>query len=116
IVGVEAAAAPVEATATPVVGQTSPKSGGPSIIHVKSESSGQGNSVIVISDPSAIGQDLRVAHLPDKALIEVSEMGPLPIRAADGRRPVDVYARPWSGSRGARVAIVVGGLGLSQTG
>lgn len=116
IVGVEAPAAPVETAAVPVVQQTSPKSGGPSIIHVNPESSGQGNSVIVISDPSAIGQDLRVAHLPDRALIEESDMGPLPIRAADGRRPVDVYARPWSGSRGARVAIVVGGLGLSQTG
>ena len=40
----------------------------------------------------------------------------MPIRAADGRRPVDVYARPWSGARGARVAIVIGGLGVSQTG
>ena len=38
------------------------------------------------------------------------------MRGADGRRPVDVYARPWSGARGARVAIVIGGLGLSQTG
>ena len=66
--------------------------------------------------PSAIGQNLRIAHLPDKALIEQSETGPLPIRAADGRRPFDVYARPWSGARGARVAIVIGGLGVSQTG
>ena len=54
--------------------------------------------------------------LPDKALIEQSETGPLPMRAADGRRPVDVYARPWSGARGARVAIVIGGLAVSQTG
>ena len=30
--------------------------------------------------------------------------------------PFDVYARPWSGARGARVAIVIGGLGVSQTG
>jgi polysaccharide deacetylase 2 family uncharacterized protein YibQ len=29
---------------------------------------------------------------------------------------MDVYARPWSGAGGARIAIVVGGLGLSQTG
>lgn len=43
-------------------------------------------------------------------------MGPLPIRSADGRRPMDAYARPWSGAHGARVAIVIGGLGLSQTG
>ena len=38
------------------------------------------------------------------------------MRAADGRRPFDVYARPWSGARGARVAIVIGGLAVSQTG
>ncbi|NGN42134.1 divergent polysaccharide deacetylase family protein [Mesorhizobium sp. CGMCC 1.15528] len=88
---------------------------GPSIIHVEPPQ-GASNGVVVIRDPSALGQNLRVAHLPDKALIEQSETGPLPIRAADGRRPFDVYARPWSGARGARVAIVIGGLGLSQTG
>src|SRR5690606_21387697 len=49
-------------------------------------------------------------------LIEDTEIGPLPVRAADGRRAFDVYARPWSGTRGARVAIVTGGLGVSQTG
>ena len=87
----------------------------PSIIHVEPPHPSAAG-VVVIRDPSAIGQDLRVAHLADKALIEQSETGPLPIRATDGRRPVDVYARPWSGARGARVAIVIGGLGLSQTG
>ncbi|MCX7303431.1 MAG: divergent polysaccharide deacetylase family protein [Hyphomicrobiales bacterium] len=92
------------------------KKGGPSIIHVNPEDAAKGNGVIVIRDPSAVGQDLSHAHLPDKALIEDSETGPLPIRAADGRRPVDVYARPWSGARGARVAIVIGGLAVSQTG
>ena len=40
-------------------------------------------------------------------------MGPLPVRAADGRRAAEVYARPWSGTRGARIALVIGGLGLS---
>ena len=89
---------------------------GPSIIHVDPEDAGRGNGVIIIRDPSAVGQNLSVAHLPDRALIEESESGPLPMRAADGRRPVDVYARPWSGARGARVAIVIGGLAVSQTG
>ncbi|MEZ5812285.1 MAG: divergent polysaccharide deacetylase family protein [Rhizobiaceae bacterium] len=87
----------------------------PSIITVGPEPEPADN-VIVIRDPSAVGQDLRVAHLPDRALIEQSDFGPLPKRARDGRRPFDVYARPWSGARGARVAIVIGGLGLSQTG
>lgn len=89
---------------------------GPSIIHVNPSADGAGQNVVVIRDPSAVGQNLRVAHLPDKTLIEQGAEGPLPVRAADGRRPVDVYARPWSGARGARVAIVIGGLGLSQTG
>ncbi len=89
----------------------------PSIIKVDPEPEGQStDNVIIIRDPSAIGQNLRVAHLPDKALVEKTDFGPLPKRAGDGRRPFDVYARPWSGARGARVAIVIGGLGLSQTG
>jgi uncharacterized protein len=89
---------------------------GPSIIHVNPAEQGSRTGALIVRDPSALGQNLRVAHLPDRALIEQSETGPLPIRAADGRRPVDVYARPWSGTRGARVAIVIGGLGVSQTG
>jgi polysaccharide deacetylase 2 family uncharacterized protein YibQ len=93
-------------------------SNGPSIIKINPDDdpAAASKNVIVIRDPSAIGQNLRVAHLPDRDLIEQTETGPLPIRAADGRRPFDVYARPWSGARGARVAIVIGGLGVSQTG
>ncbi len=87
----------------------------PSIINVNSDPEPSDN-VIIIRDPSAIGQNLRVAHLPDRALIEKTGFGSLPKRAGDGRRPFDVYARPWSGARGARIAIVIGGLGLSQTG
>ena len=88
---------------------------GPEIIHVApaEQSSPSG---VVVQDASAVGQAARFSHLPDRSLIEQSEMGPLPIRSADGRRPMDAYARPWSGTHGARVAIVIGGLGLSQTG
>jgi polysaccharide deacetylase 2 family uncharacterized protein YibQ len=96
-------------------GQAASGGTGPHIIHVNPDTA-EPNGTIVIRDPSALGQNLRTAHLPDRALIEQSEEGPLPIRSIDGRRPVDVYARPWSGTRGARVAIVIGGLGLSQTG
>lgn len=87
---------------------------GPSIIRVSPPPANR--TEIVITDPSAIGQNLRVAHLPDRDLIEQSEHGPLPVRAADGRRPFEAYARPWSGARGARIAIVIGGIGVSQTG
>ncbi|MFB9981961.1 divergent polysaccharide deacetylase family protein [Mesorhizobium kowhaii] len=92
------------------------KTGGPQIIHVQTEEGDGPPKAIVIHDPSTLGQNLKIAHIPDKALIEASETGPLPVRAADGRRPFDVYARPWSGARGARVAIVIGGLAVSQTG
>jgi polysaccharide deacetylase 2 family uncharacterized protein YibQ len=114
----------VSKPASVAAAQSSPSSGqaasasakaGPQIIHVGPDGA-QSKGAIVIRDPSTLGQNPRMAHLPDRALIEQSEMGPLPIRSIDGRRPVDVYARPWSGTRGARVAIVIGGLGLSQTG
>lgn len=106
----EPAAAPLRTT--PADGASVP---GPSIIRVNPPAEPASN-VIVIRDPSSLGQNPRVAHLPDRALIEQSEMGPLPVRGPDGRRAADVYARPWSGTRGARIALVIGGLGLSQTG
>lgn len=92
------------------------KTGGPQIIHMPTEARDGPPGAIVIHDPSTTGQNLRIAHIPDRALVESGETGPLPVRAADGRRPFDVYARPWSGARGARVAIVIGGLAVSQTG
>jgi polysaccharide deacetylase 2 family uncharacterized protein YibQ len=51
-------------------------------------------------------------------LVEESQYGPLPKIAADGRRPVEVYARPsrYAARAGqgepARVAVLVNGLGL----
>ena len=112
-----AASPPALAPAAAPKVETPTKSGGPQIIHVqKEEGDGPPQTAIVIRDPSGIGQNLKIAHIPDKALIETSDTGPLPMRSADGRRPFDVYARPWSGARGARVAIVIGGLAVSQTG
>jgi polysaccharide deacetylase 2 family uncharacterized protein YibQ len=67
-------------------------------------------------DAQRIGQDPRVASQPNEALLEDTPHGRLPIKGPDGTRPMDQYARPWSGARGTRIAIVVGGLGLSQTG
>lgn len=61
-------------------------------------------------------QDPRLAGFPNDALQEDSPFGKLPAVGPDGLRPADYYARPWSGARGTRVAIVVAGLGLSQTG
>jgi polysaccharide deacetylase 2 family uncharacterized protein YibQ len=68
--------------------------------------------------PIAKPQETLLAHLPDPEFTEDSEFGILPRRSDDGRRPMDVYAREadTTGNFGvARVVIIVGGLGLSQT-
>ncbi len=71
---------------------------------------------LILSGANRVGQDPLLAHLPIPELLEDSEYGRLPVIGGDGRRAMDAYARPWSGARGTRIAIVVGGLGLSQTG
>ena len=74
------------------------------------------NRPVLLTPPGRVGQSPHLAHLPDPAVIEETQAGRLPVRGPDGERAFDIYARPWSGARGARVVIVVGGLGLSQTG
>lgn len=76
----------------------------------------RGNSGPLLIDTPRIGQDPRMAGTPNELLLEDSPQGRLPTVGPDGLRPIDQYARPWSGARGTRIAIVVGGLGLSQTG
>lgn len=77
-----------------------------------------GPKVIIVRDPTSvdIGQPVQMAHLPEDDALEESEWGELPVRTPDGRRPMDIYARPWSPAGGKRIALVIGGLGLSQTG
>ena len=72
---------------------------------------------LIITVPEAIG--LHLTPAPDKRLVDKSKYGLLPRVAADGARPSEVYARPplLSGKLKAsapRVALLVGGLGLSQ--
>ncbi len=59
----------------------------------------------------------RLAPAPDKRLIERARHGVLPKIGSDGARPADVYARPAPPPPAKpmpRIAIVVGGMGLSQ--
>lgn len=70
----------------------------------------------LVVEAQRIGQDPRMAATPNDELIEETPEGRLPIVGPDGLRPMEQYARPWSGARGTRIAIIVGGLGLSQTG
>ncbi|PHS28357.1 MAG: hypothetical protein COA85_03875 [Robiginitomaculum sp.] len=53
---------------------------------------------------------------PDAALVEPGPGGMLPMIAADGRRPADVYARPFKlPAKSPAIALIVGGLGLKKS-
>jgi len=72
---------------------------------------------VVVRVPQTIS--IRLNPAPDRRLVERTRHGSLPKIGAGGARPADVYARPAgalaSGAAPAgRVAIVVGGLGISQ--
>lgn len=109
---------------TPAPGSAAKQAGqgnGPAIIKVTPDmptvTSGSAlPNLMSVQNTRLGGQDPRMAHLPDLDLIEESSFGPLPMRSLDGRRPLDAYATSWSGTQGARIALVIGGLGLSQTG
>ena len=62
---------------------------------------------------------ITLPDVPLEELVEESQYGPLPKIASDGRRPIDIYARPSRYASAAaaanappRVAILVTGLGL----
>ena len=56
-----------------------------------------------------------LSAVPDPELAQVTEFGPLPKVGADGRRPYQVYAKPFEYTdKRPRIGIVVTGLGLSD--
>ena len=65
---------------------------------------------------AAEGQPLSTS--PIQRVSEKTRFGILPRIASDGSRPLDVYARPSArrAAANARVVLIVGGLGISQTG
>jgi len=74
-----------------------------------------GALIITVPETPAIG----LAPAPDKGLIEKGPHGPLPRIGSDGRKPMDVYARPVATSSklpasAPRIALMIGGMGLSQ--
>jgi uncharacterized protein len=79
-----------------------------------------------VQQPPRDPENVQLASLPqlppavagDPSLLEYSSDGPLPRVSPDGRRPREIYARRSSPvPEGVpRIVIVVGGLGLSQTG
>jgi polysaccharide deacetylase 2 family uncharacterized protein YibQ len=71
--------------------------------------------------PESETGSVTLPSVPVAELVEESQYGPLPKVAADGRRPVEVYARPSRYAAAAaaggppRIAILVTGLGLPDS-
>jgi hypothetical protein len=67
--------------------------------------------------PALTGSVPPMPRVPDPALVAVSPQGPLPIVAKDGRKAWKVYARPLPAGIGSgpRIALVVSGLGISES-
>ena len=113
------APAGAERTAADRTGSTSPvdtpsPGGGLIELEVIDDLSDTGD--VLIYDP-ADPPPIRLASLPDAALVEATDDGPLPRIAADGTRPLDAYARPsLADPREPRIAIVVGGIGIDPDG
>lgn len=76
------------------------------------------DSVEVPPDGIVPPRSTAILTAPDPDLVEETALGPLPKVSVTGLRPLDAYARPVPGFVGQspRIALVVGGLGLSQTG
>ena len=82
---------------------------------------------VTIIDPTAsvvnetVPSEVRLARAPIADLVDDSEFGPLPRVGPDGRRASEAYARPSPDPQSgpgapARIAVVVGGLGISANG
>jgi uncharacterized protein len=115
----KAAPAAAEAPAAPVLGpmsgaQVEAQSG----VKVVRSGGGRPPGALIIEVPDVVGVHLTPA--PDERLVEKSRHGLLPRIGADGARPADVYARPplipANLKNAPRVALLVGGLGLSDAG
>jgi polysaccharide deacetylase 2 family uncharacterized protein YibQ len=89
---------------------------GSKIITITDGSSGKAQQVVV---PPRAGSELQKKSAVDPQLLEQNRHGQIPTIAADGRRPSTVFAHPVKlppdKVDAARIAIVVGGLGVSTS-
>ncbi|HJE25148.1 MAG TPA: divergent polysaccharide deacetylase family protein [Methylorubrum populi] len=105
-----AEAAPSAATGPVQSAQALEQASGVSV--VRPDGSTAPDAPVIIRVPNATQVKLNPA--PDPRLIERGRHGPLP-RLGEGRlRPLDVYARPEEPGPGARIAILVSGLGIGE--
>lgn len=74
---------------------------------------------IIITIPDA-ARTIRLATAPDNRLVERSRYGLLPKSGPEGTTPANIYARPLgpepSVKPAGRIALLIGGLGISQSG
>ena len=104
------------APAAPPAGAKAPAQGGAGLTEVKPIGNLSEVDKVGVQDPSQPAA-MNLASVPVAALVENGKYGPLPRIAADGSRPLDAYARPpAAASDAARVAIVIGGVGIDADG
>jgi hypothetical protein len=111
--------APGPAAPVPAVAGTASEIENASGVKVVRGNGGAPPGSLVIAVPDTIG--LHLAPAPDHRLVDKSRYGLLPRVGADGARPLEVYARPPMlparlATGAPRVALLVGGLGLSASG
>ena len=116
--------APAVATVPPAA-QTGPRNqsnarqmeGESGVTVVRPGSDAPGAIVITIPDADS---PVTLATSPDPRLTERSRYGALPRIGPDGATPAQIYARPYVPAPGAKpaghIALIVGGLGISQSG
>lgn len=96
---------------------------GGSLNAIAAGATGPGSGVVVaavsdsafasFTDPATTDAALAVAN--DPSLIEQGVQGPLPRIAEDGRKPWQVYAKPFTAAGESRIGLIVAGLGLSRS-
>jgi uncharacterized protein len=93
------------------IATSAPPAGGP-----QAQPEAQQAAAAVVADSSEETGSIPLVSAPVSDLVEQSQYGPLPKIAADGRRPMDIYARSSRLAAGAggpaRVAVLVTGLGV----
>jgi uncharacterized protein len=97
----------------PTASVSTKPSAAPNTITIIDGSSGKTQEVVIPGAP-----ETKPAAGIDTRLVEISRHGPIPMIAANGARPSEVYARPLkSGQPSApRVALIIGGLGMASGG
>ncbi|MGF1605235.1 MAG: divergent polysaccharide deacetylase family protein [Rhodothalassiaceae bacterium] len=107
---IEAAPAP-EASAIAMPDVSTPAQTGP---EARSEARAQARAEAAPTQTPAQRPRDRADLAADPRLLQAGPFGPLPTIAADGTRPLDVYAQPAAASGGPMIAIVLMDVGLAQ--